>query len=122
MISCDSGRSGRDGPPHHCEDGPEGEGQERQGRPGDAGRQCDRAEREQPTRNPVSHRRRQSLDANGTDTALSAAAAAVSREASGIGAGDAQTGANFGPNQGRVVTEKGPDGVNRKVRIVGPTP
>ncbi len=64
----------------------------------------------------------QSLDANGTDTALSAAAAAVSREASGIGAGDAQTGANFGPNQGRVVTEKGPDGVNRKVRIVGPTP
>lgn len=63
----------------------------------------------------------QSLDASGTDTALSAAAAAVSREASGIGAGDAQTGANYGLGQGQTVTEKGPDGVNRKVRIVGPS-
>jgi Protein of unknown function (DUF2865) len=63
----------------------------------------------------------QTLDANGTDTALSAAAATVSRETSGIGAGDAQSGAKFGEGQGQTVTETGPDGVKRKVRIVGPT-
>ncbi len=61
------------------------------------------------------------LDASGTDTALSAAAATVSREASGIGGADAQTGAKYGEGQGQTVTESGPDGVKRKVRIVGPT-
>ena len=63
----------------------------------------------------------QSLDASGTDTALSAAAATVSRETSGIGGGDAQTGASYGLKQGQTVTEEGPDGAKRKVRIVGPT-
>ncbi len=62
------------------------------------------------------------LDANGADTALSAAAAAVSREASGIAGGDAQQGgARYGEGQGQTVTETGPDGVTRKVRIVAPT-
>jgi hypothetical protein len=61
------------------------------------------------------------LDANGADTALSAAAATVSREASGIAGGDAQGGTRYSQSQGQTVTETGPDGVKRKVRIVGPT-
>ncbi len=62
-----------------------------------------------------------SLDANGADAALSAAAAAVSREASGIAGGDTRSGAVYGKGQGQTVTETGPDGVMRKVRIVAPT-
>jgi Protein of unknown function (DUF2865) len=61
------------------------------------------------------------LDANGADTALSAAAAAVSRETSGIAGGDAKGGARYREGQGQTVTETGPDGVTRKVRIVAPT-
>jgi hypothetical protein len=61
------------------------------------------------------------LDANGADTKLSAAAATVSREASGIAGGDSQSGASFTVNQGQVVEVTGPDGVKRRVRIVGPT-
>jgi hypothetical protein len=61
------------------------------------------------------------LDANGANTALSAAAASVSRETSGIAGGDAQGGATYSESQGQTVTETGPDGVKRKVRIVGPT-
>ena len=61
------------------------------------------------------------LDANGADTVLSAAAATVSREASGIAGGDTKSGATVGESQGQTVTETGPDGVKRKVRIVGPT-
>ena len=60
------------------------------------------------------------LDANGADTKLSAAAATVSRETSGI-AGDNLEGAkSFSVNQGRTVQVTGPDGVKRSVRIVGP--
>jgi Protein of unknown function (DUF2865) len=62
-----------------------------------------------------------SLDANGTDTALSAAAAAVSREASGIAGGGVQSGTVYGKGDGQTVTETSPDGVSRKVRIVAPT-
>ena len=61
------------------------------------------------------------LDANGADTALSAAAAAVSREASGIAGEGALGGTRYSESQGQTVTETGPDGVKRKVRIVGPT-
>ncbi len=61
------------------------------------------------------------LDANGADTKLSAAAATISHEASGIGGGDAQGGASYGQNQGQTVEEIGPEGVTRRVRIVGPT-
>ena len=61
------------------------------------------------------------LDANGADAALSAAAATVSREASGIAGGGVQSGAIYGKGDGQIVTEKGPDGVSRKVRIVAPT-
>ena len=60
-------------------------------------------------------------DANGAETALSAAAANVSREASGIAGGDSQAPASYNQGQGQTVTEVGPDGVTRKVRIVGPT-
>src|SRR5271166_6383351 len=61
------------------------------------------------------------LDANGADTALSTAAAAVSREASGIAGEGALGGTRYSESQGQTVTETGPDGVKRKVRIVGPT-
>ena len=59
------------------------------------------------------------LDANGADTKLSAEAASVSRETSGI-AGDVQSATSFSVNQGRTVEVTGPDGVKRPVRIVGP--
>jgi hypothetical protein len=62
----------------------------------------------------------QGLNANGEDAALSAAAASVSREASGIAGGAAQSGTFYSTNQGQTVTETGPDGVKTKVRIVGP--
>ena len=61
------------------------------------------------------------LDANGADTALSAAAAAVSREASGIAGEVVQSGTAYGLGDGQTVTEPGPNGVTRKVRIVAPT-
>ena len=63
----------------------------------------------------------QGLNANGEDTALSAAAATVSREASGIAGGSAQSGTVYNTNQGKTVTETGPDGVPTKVRIVAPS-
>ena len=61
------------------------------------------------------------LDANGADAKLSAAAAAVSREGSGIAGSDTQGAKSFSVNQGRTVEITGPDGVKRLVRIVGPT-
>jgi len=61
------------------------------------------------------------LDANGAETALSAAAANVSHEASGIAGGDTQAPAVYKQGQGQTVTEVGPNGLSRKVRIVGPT-
>jgi hypothetical protein len=61
------------------------------------------------------------LDANGADTKLSAAAATVSREGSGI-AGDNMEGAkSFSVKQGHTVEVTGSDGVKHSVRIVGPT-
>jgi hypothetical protein len=60
------------------------------------------------------------LDANGADTKLSAEAATVSREASGIAGDDVQGAKGYSVNQGRTVESTGPDGVKRSVRIVGP--
>ena len=60
------------------------------------------------------------LDASGADTKLSAEAATVSRETSGIAGDDVQSAKNFSVKQGRTVESAGPDGVNRSVRIVGP--
>jgi hypothetical protein len=60
------------------------------------------------------------LDANGADTKLSAAAATVSREASGIAGDEEQGPKSYSVNQGRTVEVTGPDGVKRTVRIVGP--
>jgi Protein of unknown function (DUF2865) len=60
------------------------------------------------------------LDANGADTKLSAAAATVSREGSGIAGDDLQSAKSFSVKQGRTVEVTGPDGVKRPVRIVGP--
>jgi hypothetical protein len=74
-----------------------------------------------PSPSPTPDAATPGLDANGADTALSAAAATVSREASGIAGGDAQGGTRYSQSQGQTVTETGPDGVKRKVRIVGPT-
>jgi hypothetical protein len=63
----------------------------------------------------------QGLNANGEDAALSAAAATVSREASGIAGEAAQSGAFYSQSQGKTITETGPDGVKTKVRIIGPS-
>jgi len=53
--------------------------------------------------------------------ALSQQAATISREASGIAGGEAQTGAKYGEGQGQTTDSVGPDGVKRKVRIIDPT-
>jgi hypothetical protein len=60
------------------------------------------------------------LDANGADTKLSAAAATVSREGSGIAGDDVEAAKSFSVKQGRTVEVTGPDGVKHSVRIVGP--
>ncbi len=54
------------------------------------------------------------------DQALAQQAAAVSREASGIAAGDAKASVQLGANQGKTVEIVGPDGVKRRVRIIDP--
>jgi hypothetical protein len=61
------------------------------------------------------------LDASGADTKLSAAAATVSREGSGIAGDDLQSAKNFSVKQGRMVEATGSDGVKHSVRIVGPS-
>jgi hypothetical protein len=64
----------------------------------------------------------QRLNANGENAALSAAAATVSREASGIAGGSGRAGGTFySETQGQTVTQTGPDGVKTKVRVVGPS-
>jgi len=55
------------------------------------------------------------------DPALTQQAATISREASGIAGGQAQTGARYGEDQGKTVEMVGPDGVKRRVRIIDPT-
>ena len=60
-------------------------------------------------------------DLTGVDANLSQQAATISRETSGIGGGDAQASAPVGANQGQSVEVVGPDGVKRRVRIVGPS-
>ena len=61
------------------------------------------------------------LDINGVDTTLRAAAAAVSRETSGIRDEDAQRPVSFGLKQGRTIEEKDPDGSTRRVRVLPTT-
>ena len=61
------------------------------------------------------------LDANGADTKLSAAAATVSREGSGIAGDGVESATSFSVKQGRMVEVTGSDGVKRSVRIVGPS-
>jgi hypothetical protein len=59
-------------------------------------------------------------DANGVDMALRDATAAISHEGSGIGAAaDASKSNPVGEDQGKTFDELGPDGVKRKVRVVG---
>jgi hypothetical protein len=60
-------------------------------------------------------------DVNGVDLTLSQQTATISREASGIAGGEARTGAKISQDQGKVIEVNGPDGVKRKVRIIGPT-
>jgi hypothetical protein len=52
---------------------------------------------------------------------LSQQAATISREASGIAGGEAQTGARYNQGQGQTVEVTGPDGVKRRVRLIDPT-
>ena len=61
------------------------------------------------------------LDINGVDTTLSAAAAAISHETSGIREEDAQRPVSFGLKQGATVEETGPDGSTRQVRVLPAT-
>ena len=61
------------------------------------------------------------LDINGVDTTLGTAAAAISRETSGIREGDAQRAVSFDLQQGQTVEENGPDGSTRRVRILPAT-
>ena len=59
-------------------------------------------------------------DANGVDMALRDATATISHETSGIGDAAASAKAQpVGENQGKTFDELGPDGVKRKVRVVG---
>jgi hypothetical protein len=59
-------------------------------------------------------------DANGVDMALRDATAAISREGSGIGgAADVSKSDPVGEDQGKTFEETGPNGVKRKVRVVG---
>jgi hypothetical protein len=57
----------------------------------------------------------------GVDPSLSQQAATISREASGIAGGEAQTGARYDQGQGQTIEVVGPDGVKRRVRIIDPT-
>jgi Protein of unknown function (DUF2865) len=58
------------------------------------------------------------LDVNGVDTSLSAAAASISRESSGIRDADGPRATRFDRNQGKTVEEAAPDGSLRRVRIL----
>ncbi len=60
-------------------------------------------------------------DAYGVDLDLSQQAATISRETSGIADGEAKSGARVGQDQGQTIEVTGPDGVKRRVRIIGPT-
>ncbi len=63
------------------------------------------------------------LNANSADPTvdnLSQQAATISREASGIAGGEAQTGARYSEGQGETTETIGPDGVKRRVRIIDP--
>jgi hypothetical protein len=55
------------------------------------------------------------------DPLLGQQAATVSRESSGIAAGDATTGPLYTKGQGQTEEVVGPDGVKRRVRIIDPT-
>jgi hypothetical protein len=55
------------------------------------------------------------------DQLLGQQAATVSRESSGIAAGDATTGPLYTKGQGQTEEVVGPDGVKRRVRIIDPT-
>ncbi len=61
------------------------------------------------------------LDANGVDTRLKAAAAAVSRETSGIKDDQTEAGSYLNLKQGEVVEDANPDGGRRRVRILAPS-
>jgi len=60
-------------------------------------------------------------DLTGVDAVLNQQAATLSRETSGIGGADAPSSAPVGADQGQSVEVVGPDGVKRRVRIVGPS-
>jgi hypothetical protein len=59
-----------------------------------------------------------SLDINGVDTGLRAAAATMSRATSGIKYDEGSSVANYGLHQGQTMDETDPDGKSRRVRIL----
>ncbi len=72
-----------------------------------------------PTPSPTAVTDGGKTDANGVDLTLRDATAAISNESSGIGAADLSKSGPVGEDQGKTFDEVGPDGVKRKVRVVG---
>ena len=121
-YSGDSGKIRRNGPADHRSQGQtRSEGQARVVRRRGTRRRASPAPGATPPAPSPDTATAPVLDANGADTKLSAEAATVSREGSGIAGGDVQGARNFSVGQGRSVESTGPDGVKRQVRIVGPT-
>jgi Protein of unknown function (DUF2865) len=59
-------------------------------------------------------------DVNGVDTNLSAQAAAISRDTTGIAGGVDSSATPVAKDQGPTVEENGPNGVKRRVRVIDP--
>ena len=74
-----------------------------------------------PTPTPTSAALPSGTDTYGVDVNLSQQTATISRETSGIAGGEAKSGARVSQDQGQTVEVTGPDGVKRRVRIIGPT-
>ena len=108
--SGDAGEVGGDGPADHRSQGQAGYGFEGQARRAERvsgrwarRRACLRAGARTPGAPSSDTATAPVLDANGADTKLSAAAATVSRETSGIAGDDLQNAKSFSVNQGRMV-------------------
>jgi hypothetical protein len=59
-------------------------------------------------------------DQTAVDEANSAAGPTVGQESADIGSASTVTGKTYGESEGKIVEETGPDGVKRRVRIIGP--
>jgi hypothetical protein len=60
-------------------------------------------------------------DATAAEAAAAAQVPTAGRESAGISQGDTKNGATIGAGQGEIREVMGPDGIKRKIRIIGPT-